>query len=161
MKLKNEIISQAYYFREKIKNSSIRHVFHTDESFPINHCDYTSYIFTYHLLEIYPELSIDIVYGRAIDDFIENHLNHTWIEIEGFLFDLTADQFNKINDNKLTEDIILQRPFRAVYAGKIEGQPHYKLFEEYQRYLTITGFPEEDEDYIDILRDQYHKIKST
>lgn len=98
MKLKEELKSQALWLKFKLKNSPVRLVYNTDAKFPIDHCDFSPYLLTYHLLRLHPYLEIDIVYGVANDDYLENSLNHVWIAVNDWLIDITVDQFNLIED---------------------------------------------------------------
>ncbi|GAA6169665.1 DUF2026 domain-containing protein [Sessilibacter corallicola] len=158
MKLNEELKYQALWLRLKLKSSPVRLVYNTDAEFPIDHCDFSSYLLTYHLLRLHPDLEIDIVYGLASDDYLENSLYHVWIEVNGWLIDITADQFNMIEDEKLTDEIIQERPYSIIHAGKIKDQPHYRIFEESQRYRTVSGLPEVSEDYVNILREKYDAV---
>jgi hypothetical protein len=65
------------------------------QGFPKNCCEGASFFFGHIAQDIFPNKVIEIVKGCRFDDNGEEY--HYWVEINGDIFDLTADQFNNVD----------------------------------------------------------------
>jgi hypothetical protein len=117
---KQQLLNEARRFRKAIETAKEAGMFlpknHIRQermnNFPLDCCDDTADLFTHYL---YHEFSI---YSIRVDaKYYDNRLRctcgHSWQETEGFIIDMTGDQFN--NDPSL--------PIKAnpVYVGKMDS----------------------------------------
>ena len=109
-------------------------------------------LFIYHLLKIWPEVTVFGVTGFSESDSGDESVSHVWVEVEGFLIDLTADQYNQIDDRYLNLDILSIRPYLPVYVDKIDNLFHYDIFFIKYRY-------EYDLSLSNIARDFIHDME--
>ena len=63
------------------------------EDFPKNCCEGASCFLAFYLMDKYPEKDVSVIHGKSSDG-IENHY---WVEVDGFIYDLTADQFEEVD----------------------------------------------------------------
>ena len=80
---------------------SVRHVFENNKDtidlpflydFPINSCEAVSTYFAFLVMEEFPQASVKVVHGWNNDDE-----HHYWVEIDGLVYDITADQFPEVS----------------------------------------------------------------
>ena len=95
-------------------------------TFPINYCKQASILFAYHLQQIGFLGEIECVLGFS--NTRDNQIGHWWVKIGNVMVDLTADQFNGIEDCELSYKIKKGRPFKSVYCCTIGESPHNKIF---------------------------------
>lgn len=129
--------------------------------FPIMNCKLSSLIFAYHALKKWPSITVHGVYGVASDNHGNNTISHYWIEIHGVSVDITADQYNSIEDKELNSEIINKRPFTPVSVGLIGNPPNYNMFKICDRDTYIYGFPELGENFLEELHDCYEILGGT
>ncbi len=123
-------------------------------SFPINACKHASQLFCYHMgLKGYSE-PLKVVFG--VSNKRRGDVGHWWVETGGILIDLTADQFNQIDDEELSYKIRVNRKYRAVYCCPVSEAPHYKVFSPIPRQAFIWDLSEISEDYIESLEGFYN-----
>ncbi|MFA6040957.1 MAG: hypothetical protein WC733_05610 [Methylophilus sp.] len=61
-------------------------------SFPKNSCEGASCILARLFMEKFPELCVEVIHGKNETD-TENHF---WVEVDGYVYDITGDQFDEI-----------------------------------------------------------------
>ncbi|MBO1894214.1 hypothetical protein HNW13_000140 [Shewanella sp. BF02_Schw] len=61
-------------------------------NFPRNCCEGVSVYFAFYTMQMFPSVNVEVVHSRNSDDE-----HHYWVEIDGLIFDLTADQFDECN----------------------------------------------------------------
>lgn len=88
----DEIKSLAHRYR------SVYEKFHNEleipffSGFPKNCCEGASFFFGYCISTLFPRNDVEIIKGvRQYNGHTEYHF---WIEVDGLIYDLTADQFN-------------------------------------------------------------------
>ena len=128
------------------------------DDFPICNCKLSSMLLIYHFLKIWPNIEITGVQGMAKDQAGEEVISHYWVEIDNIAIDITADQYNLIDDEQLNHEIINNRPFKSVYTEpKLSFLP-YKLFRITDRNTYKNGFPTIGEDFIDSMSTGYAQL---
>jgi len=60
-------------------------------SFPINSCEAVSIYFAFLMMEKFPNASVEVIHAWNSDDE-----HHYWVEAEGLVYDITADQFPEV-----------------------------------------------------------------
>ena len=90
-----------------------------------------------------------------------DEIGHWWVETENFIIDLTADQFNLIDDDDLSYKIRIYRDYLKVYCCPKHEAPHYKVFSPIVKEAFIWDLSEIAEDYVDSLQVFYQHIKTT
>ncbi|WP_313133952.1 hypothetical protein [Stutzerimonas nitrititolerans] len=154
----NEVVAEAKKFRLKLelsKNANIRFV---AEDFPVMSCKLSSLLFTYHALQKWPSIIIHGVSGRASNHDRDDVISHYWLEYQEIAIDLTADQYNIIEEKYLNKQIIQSRPFKPVSTGRVGSMQNYKLFHIAYRDTYISGLPELAEDFLDDLYASYEAL---
>lgn len=150
--LRDESLKVRHMIEEKITEDLPLFI----DSFPINACKQASLLFCYHLERLGFNKPLKCVFGiskKRIDD-----VGHWWIETEGKIIDLTADQFNIIEDRDLSYKIKAKRPYNSVYCCPINKAPHYKVFNLYEAFKYDLN--ELATDFIDDLVRTYELLLS-
>lgn len=57
---------------------------------------------------------------------------HSWLEVDGYLIDLTMDQFNHDKDNAFCKAVNANAPYQPVYACLKEESIQRKVFKSYE-----------------------------
>ena len=138
----------AFEFRKLLDKCDKQNTELVTEDFPIMSCKLASMLFIYHVLTIWPKLEVYGICGVALDLKDEETISHYWVEIENIAIDLTADQYNQIDDKHLNKSIVLNRPFQPVCVGFVGNISQYETFRIDCRDKYITGFPTIGEDFI-------------
>ena len=86
--------------------------------FPRGCCDDATDLFAHYLWKTYEIQSVRVD-GSYYDDNPENNIWHTWLEVEGVIIDLTADQFPE---------------YKNIYIGK-QDKFHAMFEVERQEYI--------------------------
>lgn len=116
--------------------------------FPKGQCGNISDIFSQYLIDLDIE-PVFYVNGTYYGDNEDERWSHTWLEVDGIIIDLTADQF-KLNNKPLQNNT-------PVYVGLINDW--YRLFDtEYGSYHEHNGLETSWINYDD-LNDCYKIIK--
>lgn len=155
-----EVVTEAIRFRlalELCKKESIPLV---TEDFPVMNCKLSSLLFTYHALKKWPSIVIHGVGGAAADHNGNGTISHYWLEYRETAIDLTADQYNIIEDKYLNAEIINCRPFEPVSTGHIGSMLNYKIFKLSYRDTYVYGLPELAEDFLQNLQASYETLES-
>lgn len=85
-------------------------------------------------------------------------MRHWWIESNGILVDITADQFNLIEDSALSYKIKSHRPYHRVYCLPKEEAPHHKVFKLVPKELWVWNEKSIGEIKLDVLRVIYRRL---
>lgn len=64
------------------------------EGFPDNCCEGASSFLAFYLMDKFPKKDIYVIHGKSSDGYE----NHYWVEIDGLIYDLTADQFDEVTE---------------------------------------------------------------
>ena len=94
----NEFVHKRFY-REPMNN------------FPIDCCDDTTYLFAHFMFNVHFVDSV-IVRGSYYNIHLHHECYHVWQEIDGYLVDLTGDQFDKDDNFPIKET--------AIYVGEMD-----------------------------------------
>lgn len=122
---KEELYNQAVAFRQAIMAAKEDGKFSFKDrmiSFPKGCCDDTVDLFA-HYLYLYFGIISERIDGTYYDLDPWNNCSHSWLEINGWVVDLTGDQFKN--------DSTFLRYDKEVYVGEIDA--FHSLFEEYRR----------------------------
>lgn len=153
-----QIKTEAKQFRKLLEDNSDKGIPLIMDCFPVMSCKITSLLFCYHILHKCKKETIYGVCGFAKNNDQEEMISHYWIEINGIAVDLTADQYNLIDDKELNNKIIKNRPFKSIYIGKIGTIPQYKIFRIHYKDEYKYGLPTLGKDFIDTLKASYKKL---
>jgi len=153
-----QITIEAKKFRILLESNKNKDVPLLLDSFPIMSCKLTSLLFCYHILYKWKSETIYGVCGFAKNKNREETISHYWLEINDIVVDLTADQYNLIDDNELNKKILQSRPFKSIYIGKVGTTPQYKIFRIHNKDEYVYGLPTLSEDFIDNLKMSYKKL---
>lgn len=154
----NEVIAEAEQFRLKLELAKKANIPLVTENFPVMNCKLSSLLFAYHALQKWPSIVIYGVSGRAANHDGDDAISHYWLEYQEVAIDLTADQYNIIEEKQLNREILRSRPFKPVSTGRIESMKNYKLFNISCRDTYILGLPELAEDFIYDLNANYEAL---
>lgn len=99
--------------------------------FPIGNCKFSSLLIAYHFFQLFDDIEIAMVSG-----FSENMVSHVWLEVSGYVFDVTGDQYNIMEDSHLNPKVILYKPYPKVHVEEIELSYLYQLFDKTE-YLSL------------------------
>ena len=155
----NNVITEAKRFRLKLERSKKAGIRLVTEDFPVMSCKLSSLLFTYHVLQKWPSIVIYGINGRAINHDGNDVISHYWLEYKKTAIDLTADQYNIIEEKHLNNNIIRSRPFKSVSTGRIGSMKNYKLFNIAGRDTYIYDLPELAEDFLHDLHASYEAIE--
>lgn len=153
-----EVVAEAEKFRLKLDLAKKANILLVTEDFPVINCKLSSLLFTYHALQKWPSIVIYGVSGNAANHDGDNTICHYWLEYQELAIDLTADQYNIIEEKKLNREILRGRPFKPVSTGRVDSMQNYKLSNISHRDTYISGFPELAEDFLDDLHTSYEAL---
>ncbi|HGF4931443.1 TPA: hypothetical protein ACF5BV_004193 [Vibrio parahaemolyticus] len=147
---------EATWVRRKIESVAGKDRFYLGANFPINACKHASMLFCYHLTKIGYSKPIFLVFGVSKKRCGE--VGHWWVESESTLVDITADQFNFIEDSELSYKIKSNRLYLPVYCVPIVNAPHHKIFELVPKELWAWNEVDVSETYLDELSIFYSRL---
>lgn len=151
----DEIVSEARKIRRALELCDKKTTPLITVDFPVMNCKLSSLVFAYHALKKWPSISVHGVYGVASDHYGNYTISHYWIELQGVSVDITADQYNSIEDKELNSKIINSRPFSHISVGRTGSSPIHSIFNICGRDTYTDGFPELAEDFLEELHDCY------
>lgn len=154
----DEIVSEAKKIRRALELCDRETTPLINIDFPMMSCKLASLVFSYHALKKWPSITVHGVYGVASDHCGNDTISHYWIEIQGVSVDITADQYNFIDENELNPEIIFCRPFSSVSIGCVGGLSNYNIFKICGRDTYVDGFPELGEDFLEQLHYCYEAL---
>ncbi len=111
--------------------------------FPKDHCLQTSYFLAFYLNKKYPEVQFQLICGVAEGENPIDDVVHWWLECEGFIIDITADQFN-VGEFGLA--IVNCRPYKRIHYGPITSHPQRQVFKKIDKsshLFSVDNLPEE------------------
>nr|WP_319527370.1 hypothetical protein [Pseudomonas laurentiana] len=155
----NEVVAEAEQFRLKLELAKKSNIQLVTEDFPVMNCKLSSLLFVYHALQKWPSIVIYGVNGRAANHDGDDVISHYWLEYQETAIDLTADQYNIIEENQLNREILRSRPFKPVSTGLIDSMQNYKLFNVSYRDTYIVGLPELADDFLHDLHASYEALE--
>lgn len=112
--------------REKIESIAAEDMCFFSSNFPINACKHASMLLCYHLFKKDYNKPLFLVFG--VSKTRNGEVGHWWIESEDLLIDITADQFNLIEDCVLSYKIKENRQYLPIYCCPVTQAPHRKVF---------------------------------
>ncbi|MEH6467448.1 MAG: hypothetical protein V7722_07430 [Porticoccus sp.] len=145
----DEVETEALNFRKLLESCDKERTRLVTEDFPVMNCNLSSMLFIYHLFTRWPEIEVFGVNGIATDEKGVETISHYWVEVENIAIDLTADQYNHIDDSELNKEIIQERPFQSIYVGQKNSILPYQLFRIIWRDKYKFGFSSVGQDFID------------
>ncbi|MEB0223069.1 hypothetical protein QN414_02005 [Pseudomonas sp. 5S1] len=151
----NYIVAEAEKIRRALELCDKETTPLVTKDFPAMNCKLSSLILTFHFLKKWPTIAVYGVLGVATDHYGNDTISHYWLELQETAIDITADQYNIIEDKNLNTRIISSRPFNPVSTGRIGSLPNYSLFKIISRDIYISGLPELAEDFLEKLHDAY------
>ncbi|WP_207283585.1 hypothetical protein [Pseudomonas sp. FW300-N2F2] len=151
----NDIVAEAEKIRRALELCDKETTPLITKDFPAMNCKLSSLILTYHILKKWPTITVYGVSGVATDHYGNDTISHYWLEHQATAIDITADQYNIIEDKDLNTRIISNRPFNPVSSGRIGSLPNYSLFKITNRDIYISGLPELAEDFLEKLHNTY------
>ncbi|WP_075801564.1 hypothetical protein [Pseudomonas putida] len=154
----NEIIAEAEKFRLKLELAKTTKNLLVTDDFPVMNCKLSSLLFVYHALQKWPSIVIYGVSGIAANHDGDYTISHYWLEYLETAIDLTADQYNIIEESQLNRQILTNRPFKPISTGHIGSMQNYKIFKISYRDTYILGLPELAEDFIRDLHASYEAL---
>lgn len=154
----NEVVAEAKRFRLKLELAKKANNLLVTEDFPVMNCKLSSLLFAYHAIQKWPSIVIYGVSGRAANHVGDDTISHYWLEYQETAIDLTADQYNIIDEKQLNREILISRPFKPVSTGRIDSMKNYKLFNISYRDTYIFGLPELAEDFLHDLHASYEAL---
>ncbi len=147
---------EAAWLRSKIESVAGKNLFYFDSGFPLDACKHASMLFCYHLSQKGYIKPIYLVFG--VSKKRGSKVGHWWVEIDGILVDITADQFNLVEESALSYKIVTNRPYLPVYCVPFTIAPHHKVFEIEPESLWAWNEDDVDELYLDELRNFYNRL---
>ncbi|MGR5465227.1 hypothetical protein ACPV5G_20015 [Photobacterium damselae] len=144
------IHDEAKWVRHKIEsnsNKSLYHPFGCD--FPLDACKHASMLFCYHLTRKGYTKPMFLVMG--ISKKRGGEVSHWWVESDDILIDITADQFNLIDDSELSYKVKKNKFYLPVYCMPVIKAPHYKVFQPVPEERWMWKEVDIDESYLDKL----------
>ncbi|MEZ9524854.1 hypothetical protein [Enterovibrio norvegicus] len=147
---------EAQKVRNAIELIAGDHSHFFSDGFPINACKHASQIFCYHLGIMGFEEPLSVVFG--VSKKRGGEVGHWWVESEDFLIDLTADQFNIIDDRDLSYKIREKRDYLSVYCCLVSKAPHYNVFSTIDKQKFTWDLSEISDEYIEHLELDYEKM---
>lgn len=154
------IVAEAGKFRLALEAGKERSVLFVSEDFPVMSCKLASILFAYHIIKKWPGIVVHGVSGSALNHDGDDTISHYWLECQGVAIDLTADQYNILEDNQLNSEIIKSRPFSPVSIGGIGRMRNYKLFRVFGRDTYVSGLADLAEDFLRDLHDSYDALSN-
>ncbi|WP_049846034.1 hypothetical protein [Vibrio sp. VPAP30] len=103
--------------------------------FPVGNCKFASLLLAYHYFQLVDDIEIVMVSG-----FSDNMVSHVWLEIGGYVFDVTGDQYNTIDDYHLNPTVIAARPYPAIHVEEVKLSYLYRLFGKLEYLSLDRGF---------------------
>lgn len=125
--------------------------------FPLDNCLLASILLAFHYREQFGIVDIVLFYGRA--ECESREFRHVWLEIEGYVIDVTGDQYNFIDDELLSMDVIECRPYPCVHIEKISKSYLYQLFSCSQRFIVSNDFSNIQKKFVIKLEYSYNLIQ--
>lgn len=154
----SEVTAEAEKFRVLLEFGKKADILLVTEDFPVMNCKLSSLLFAYHVLQKWPSLVIHGVSGRAKNHDGDDAISHYWLEFREIAIDLTADQYNIIEDSQLNNEILKHRPFKPVITGNIKGMQNYDLFSVADRDTYVIGMPSVGDDFFYDLQASYEAL---
>lgn len=152
------IVVEAKKFRLMLESCRKESILFVPPDFPLMSCKLASLMFVYHIMKKWPSVVMYGVSGSARNHDGIDTVSHYWLEYKDTAIDLTADQYNVIENKQLNRQIIESRPFKSVSTGRIGSMQNYKLFGVFSRDAYTFGLPELAEDFLENLQAGYESL---
>lgn len=143
-----DLLEEVTFIRQKIESiTAVNRCFFSSD-FPINACKHASMLLCYHLFRNGYNKALFLVFG--VSKMRDGEVGHWWIESEDNLIDITADQFNLIEDSALSYKIKKNRQYLPIYCCPVTQAPHRKIF----TLIHKERRPWNEDDLCDIYLDE-------
>ena len=108
--------------------------------FPKNCCEIASYYFAAIAVDKFPNKKIDVVTGKYChgDSNSVQQENHTWVLVEGQIYDLTAHQFSEQSKPVLGDDLASPQNWQP--EETMPAHDAYAAWDGYQNKDTHLAF---------------------
>lgn len=113
------------------------------EYFPVGSCKLASFLLAYHFNLTFKKFMVRGVSGKLK---IDNSVSHFWLEIDEFIIDITADQFNDYFGRKAL--INKSGEFPKVIVEKRSSSDFYQLFTVVDKEVINFNSDEYGEDFM-------------
>ncbi|SUI78782.1 Uncharacterised protein [Shewanella putrefaciens] len=143
-----DLLEEVTFIRQKIESITTVDKCFFSSDFPINACKHASMLLCYHLLKNGYNKALFLVFG--VSKMRDGEVGHWWIESEENLIDITADQFNLIEDSALSYKIKKNRQYLPIYCCPVTQAPHRKIF----TLIHKERRPWNEDDLCDIYLDE-------
>jgi hypothetical protein len=90
-------------------------------------------------LKVWPEIE---VYGVGSVAKHRSSVSHYWLEVVGYVIDLTGDQYNKLSGKDIGQVMLKHRPFPKVHVKEASRSFLNILFVEKYRDYFSNGLKE-------------------
>ena len=150
-----KIKQEASNFRELLENCDKSKMNLVPDCFPVMSCKLSSMLLSYHMLKLWPELELKGVMGTTGRN---DEITHYWLEIGDIAIDITGDQYNVINANRLNKAIVRNRPFTSVHVTHQKDSCLYNLFKIRHKELLSHGFPTIADDFIEDMAFDHRQL---
>ncbi|CAK9885326.1 MAG: hypothetical protein XXXJIFNMEKO3_01724 [Candidatus Erwinia impunctatus] len=150
-----EIQDEATKLRKLIETCDKKNTSLVIDCFPVMSCKLSSMLLYYHLLTLWPELSIK---GVSAATGKNSQITHYWLEIDDIVIDITGDQYNIIADKDLSKNIINHRPCPSVHVAYKKHSYLYKIFRVKEEEILISGFPTIGDDFIEEMEQGHAQL---
>jgi hypothetical protein len=133
-KLEGFLHSKATRFRYALEQSE-------DGWSPLNKCVITTVLFAIYLREEFPEMVSEVIWIQAMTDkrFKINH-GHSWLEVDGYVIDITMDQFNSDPTGSFNKDVNANAPYLQAYACRKENSIQRRVFKSFEPNIIDKEF---------------------
>ena len=129
------------------KCAETSYIFHAD--FPLGHCYQTSYFLAYYLTKNGYDAKFKVICGETHNSSHPDNVVHWWLECEGFVVDITADQFNR---GEYCQEVVSHRPYKPIHYGPYSAQPHSNVFKIVERQSHAFNVDNLGDDVLDNYR---------
>jgi hypothetical protein len=132
--LEHFLYSKASRFRYAIEQSNT-------EWSPLGQCVHTTILLAVYLRKEFPEIISEINWVQAWTDrrLKVNH-GHSWLEVDGYLVDITMDQFNTDPTNSFNKHVNANAPYLSTYACIAKNSIQRKVFKSFTHNLIDEEF---------------------
>jgi hypothetical protein len=147
------LYSKASRFRYALEQSKV-------EWSPLNQCVITTILFAIYLRKEFPEMISEVIWIQAwTDRRLKTTHGHSWLEVDGYLIDITMDQFNSDPTNSFNKDVNANAPYLQTYSCRKEDSIQRKVFKSFKRNIIDKEFSILDEHDVMSHVDKIERLK--
>lgn len=145
--------SKASRFRYALEQSS-------EEWSPLNQCVITTILLAVYLRKEFPGLISEMSWIQAwTDKRLKINHGHSWLEVDGYLIDITMDQFNNDPTNSFNKHVNDNAPYLTTYACNTKDSIQRKVFKTFTYNVIDEEFSILDELDVKSHVDEIERLK--